>query len=98
MTMANVLNFANSEANTERIGSTALYITDNPAAASISEYTKCSSDFHDGGFKSLTNCIGRYLIIMRTGRGMTLDWFTIYEIRAYTVTNLLSGAAVIEAP
>ena len=78
------------------MGSSAFYTTDDASVSAV--YTKCSADFHDGGFKSLTNCIGRYLIIMRTGRGMTLDWFTIYEIRAYTVTNLLSGAAVIEAP
>ena len=29
---------------------------------------------------------------------MNGNWFTIFEIRAYSVTNLLEGAVVIKAP
>ena len=94
---AYVLNYYGNVNNSEKMGNSAFYITDNPFA-SISGYTKCSSDFHDGGFKKLTNCIGRYLILRRSGPGMADNRFTINEIRAYSVANLLEGAAVIEAP
>ena len=79
------------------MGSAAIYIA-NDVFATFSEYTKCSEDFFDGGFWTLTNCKGRYLILRRTGSGIANNWFTINEIRAYSVTNLLQGAVVIEAP
>ena len=37
-------------------------------------------------------------MLKRTGVGNYDNWFTIYEIRAFSVTNLLEGSAVIEAP
>ena len=79
------------------MGSSAFYITDDPLA-SVSDCTKCSTDFYDGGFKSLSNCKGRYLILERTGRGASSINFTINEIRVFSVPNLLEGATVIEAP
>ena len=77
------------------MGNSAFYITDDESATEISQYTKCTSDFHDGGFKKLTDCIGRYLILRRTGGGMNENWFSISSLRAFTVTNLLEGATVI---
>ena len=79
------------------MGSSAFYITDN-LWGPVSEYTKCSSDFHEGGFKKLTDCKGRYLILRRTGKGMSSNYYAINEIRAFSVPNLLEGAAVIKAP
>ena len=81
------------------MGSTAVYTTDN-LWGSVSEYTKCSEDFFDGGFKLLTNCKGRYLKLRRTGSTVEggSQRFNINEIRAFSVPNLLEGAAVIEAP
>ena len=78
------------------MGFSAFYVSDDAAATAV--YTKCSDDFHEGGFKKLTNCQGRYLKLMRTGGGMAYNFFTIYEIRVYSVSNLLEGAVVIEAP
>ena len=80
------------------MGSSAFYITDDASVSAV--YTKCSADFHDGGFKILTNCQGRYLKLMRTGTGMSNanNYFNINEIRVYSVGNLLEGASVIEAP
>ena len=77
------------------MGSSAFYTTDDLVSA---VYTKCSEDFHDGGFIILTNCQGRYLKLMRTGPGMNNKWFSINEIRVYSVGNLLEGATVIKAP
>ena len=93
--MANVVN-CNGE--TELMGNSALYITDDPNADEASEYTKCSSDFHEAGFKTLTNCHGRYLILRRTGPGMSSNISIVHEIRAYSGTNLLEGATVIVSP
>ena len=76
----------------------AVYTTDDVSATEISDYTKCSSDFYDSGFKALTSCKGQYLILMRDGPGMSGNWLTINEIRAYSVPNLLEGANVIESP
>ena len=91
----------------ETLGRAAFYISDdasssNDVAADDSGFTRCTPDFLDGGFKTLTNCEGRYLILrrntlaMESGAGGT--FMSINEIRAFTVTNLLDGASVIEAP
>ena len=95
--MAQISNLSN-EWRTERFGNSAFYITDDESATETSQYTKCTSDFHDGGFKKLTDCTGRFLIFRRTGSGMINSWFSISSLRAFTVTNLLEGATVIEAP
>ena len=80
------------------MGRYAFYITDDVDASEVSDYTKCSEDLLDGGFKNLTNCVGRYLIVGRDGSGMTDNQFMVNEIRAYSVINLLEGASVIESP
>ena len=92
------MNYYNREDKSERMGNTAIYTTDDLSANSISQYTKCSSDFLDGGFKLLSHCKGRYIILRRTGPGMSSDNFTLNEIRVFSVPNLLEGSAVIEAP
>ena len=100
VTMANVVNYllvGHGNADTS-MGNSAFYITDNPGAINVSDYTKCSGDFHDGGFITLTNCKGRYLNLRREGSGMVDARLNMSQIRVYTVTNLLEGAAVIEAP
>ena len=61
----------------ETMGSCAMYVTDNDLATETNQYTKCSSDFYEGGFKSLSGCKGRYLILKRTGPGMSRNDFTI---------------------
>ena len=68
--MADVTNRYYNQDISERMGNSAFYITDNVFATETYQYTKCSSDFYDGGFKNLTNCKGRYLILRRTGQGM----------------------------
>ena len=83
------------------MGTSAFYITDNAAAtaANMSDYTKCSSDFFDTGFKVLLpSCTGRYLALIRTGCGMHDCVYNIDGLRAYSGINLLEGAAVIETP
>ena len=80
------------------MGNSAFYITDNVDDYDTSDMTKCSEFFLDGGFKNLTDCTGRYLIMRRTGTSQSTDEFTIMEIRAFTVINLLEGAALMEAP
>ena len=98
VTMAHVTN-TNYDSNwSTSWGNSAFYITDDPAADEISEYTKCSSDFHDSGFKPLANCYGRYLIMAREGSGMFTNEWLVNEVRAYSVINLLEGASVIENP
>ena len=44
------------------------------------------------------DCTGRYLMLYRTGPGMTNNFFYINEVRVFSVPNLLVGAAVTEAP
>ena len=64
--MANIVAY-NAEATWDYVFlSSAFYISDN-LSDSVNEYTKCSEDFYSGGFKTLTNCFGRYLILRRTG-------------------------------
>ena len=65
-----VINVAFNEGASERMGFSAIYASDDVSHNDVSLFTKCSSDFHDGGFKKLTNCTGRYLMIVRTGLGM----------------------------
>ena len=99
--MADLLNSYASTNDSAYFGWSAFYITDDPTAdefTNVSQFTKCSEDFHEGGFKKLTNCKGRYLILRRTGSGMQWKDYYACEIRVFTVTNLLEGAAVIEAP
>ena len=80
-------------------GLSAIYTTDDASHTSISQYTKCSGDYLDGGFKTLGACKGRYLIIARTGPGMSMDnRYFLNEDRVYSVLNLLDGANVIEDP
>ena len=95
-----VLNNYLDEDKSERMGSCAIYTTDdaNHDNMSTSQFTKCSNDFLDGGFKKLSDCKGRYLMLIRTGEGMFNNIFSINEIRAFSVPNLINGAAVIEAP
>ena len=89
-----------NDADSRTWGFTAIYTTDDPTHNSISQYTtKCSGDFVEGGFKTLGPCKGRYLIIARTGPGMSVNnRFYINEVRVYSVPNLLEGATVIETP
>ena len=91
----------------ETLGRAAFYISDdasssNDVAADDSGFTRCTPDFLDGGFKTLTNCEGRYLILRRNTLAMESaasgTYMSINEIRAFTVTNLLEGASVTEAP
>ena len=63
VTMANIVNFSWRQDYSERMGSSAFYIADVEAGP----YTKCSTDFFEGGFKTLTNCVGQYLFLYRTG-------------------------------
>ena len=73
--MVFLLNRCENNSNSKSWGLTAIYTTDDtfydPSVNSISELTKCSGDFFDGGFKNLGPCKGRYLIIARTGPGIT---------------------------
>ena len=78
------------------MGSTAIYVSDTDST-DVAQYTKCSGDFHDGGFKNLENCQGQYLMIRRTGPGMYDIKYILCEVRVYSVANLLDGAVVIEA-
>ena len=93
--MVHVLNNYFNEANSERMGESAIYITDNFFATETKQYTQCTEFFLEGGFKNLSNCKGRYLILRRKGLGMASWDTTINEIRAYSVPNLLEGAVII---
>ena len=96
--MVFLMNYYYSIDRSETFGLISIYTTDY-ASHTISEYTKCSGDFLDGGFKNLGPCKGRYLIIARTGPGMSWnDRLYINEVRVYSVPNLLEGATVIETP
>ena len=57
----------------ETWGFTSIYTTDDAYHTSISQYSKCSGTFSDSGFKKLSSCKGRYLIIARTGPGITTN-------------------------
>ena len=97
--MVHLLNMARSTNQSESWGNSAIYTTDDVSHNSISQYTKCSTDFHDGGFKLLNNCKGRYLMFGReAGGGMSDNSLLVLSIRIYSVINLLDGADLIEAP
>ena len=97
--MVFMMNHYNLLSRSESWGFTAIYTTDDESHTSISQYSKCSGDFSEGGFKTLGSCKGRFLIIARTGSGTS--WYNVFdisEVRVYSVPNLLEGATMIKAP
>ena len=48
--MVDVINNYRTNVNSRKMGTSAFYITDDVFATEVNQYTKCSKDFHDGGF------------------------------------------------
>ena len=96
-----IINYKNSDTSNQRIGSSYVWIGDDPTPWSTSLTLATSEPINEGGFINLDRPVkGRYVVLRRDGPAPDTDnAYTINEIRVYGITNLLGyGAAILKAP
>ena len=102
MTIASIfiINYYNNDAQSKRLGTSYLWVGDDPTPWSNSLTIATIEPINEGGFINLDRPIkGRYVVLRRDGPGISNNWYTVSEIRVYSVTNLLNyGATILSAP
>ena len=86
-----VLNVCGSSDKNKRLGTSAIWIGDDFTPYSTS-LTKCSVDFFDTGFQSMTiPCTGKHVVIRRAELPRNGDrQYNLHQLRVYQVPNLLN--------